>query len=112
MLYKKKLSDDGVVFIKDFWKNEEINTLVSDADHVINQYDVLNVKADPLTDFNKLRRENKPVFNRRISERDGDEGMIDIWNFDHLVSDNTIKLINSMYKEDFLKFNYDMTKEK
>lgn len=98
MTYKKELSEEGVVLIKNFWKNEEINCLVSDADHVIEQYDVLSVKADPLTDFNKLRRENKPVFNRRISERDGDEGMIDVWNFDYLVGDNTKKLINKVDK--------------
>ena len=90
------ISEDGIVKITKFFNNDEVNKFVDELNFIISSEDVYNVQSNPKTDFNKLRRENKFVINKRMKSRDGDEGMIDLWNYDQKMSEETKALLNKI----------------
>lgn len=93
-----ELQDNGIVKIDKFFNAEEMNMFLSEFNSIIESEKVYDVKANPHTDFNKLRAENKFVINKRMKSRDGDEGMIDLWNYDHKMSEETKALLGRVNK--------------
>lgn len=90
------ITEDGIVKITKFFNDNEVNKFVKELNSIISSEDIYNVPSNPHTDFNKLRRENKFVINKRMKSRDGDEGMIDLWNYDQKMSEETKSLLNKI----------------
>jgi len=90
------ITEDGIVKIAKFFNDDEVNKFVDELEGIISSENVYNVRSNPNTDFTKLRRQNKFVINRRMKSRDGDEGMIDLWNYDQKMSEETKSLLNKI----------------
>jgi hypothetical protein len=90
------ITEDGIVKITKFFNDDEVNKFVDELNSIISSEDIYNIPSNPNTDFNKLRIENKFVINKRMKSRDGDEGMIDLWNYDQKMSGETKSLLNKI----------------
>lgn len=90
------ITEDGIVKIAKFFNDDEVNKFVNELNYIISSEDIYNVQSNPNTNFKKLRRGNKFVINKRIKSRDGDEGMIDLWNYDQKMSEETKSLLNKI----------------
>jgi len=89
------LATDGVMCFQGYFQGEEFENIKKETEDFIIRNKVHQVKADPNANFEKLRSSRSLVINRRIANRDGDEGMIDIWNYDlALSSESNIYLTN------------------
>lgn len=91
-----EIAENGIVKINQFFNNDEVNSFLTELNGIIKSEGVYDVKSNPHTDFNKLRAENRFVINKRMKSRDGDEGMIDLWNYDHKMSPETKALLNKI----------------
>lgn len=89
-----EIQENGIVKLSKFFNEDEVSKFLDELNEVIKSEGVYNVKSNPHTDFNKLRAENRFVINKRMKSRDGDEGMIDLWNYDHKMSEGTKALLN------------------
>jgi hypothetical protein len=88
------LVSDGVMHLSGFFQGSELDAIKQETEDFIIKNDVYNVKADPSANFNSLRSLNKLIINRRIAKRDGDEGMIDVWNYNLALTPQSNKFLN------------------
>jgi len=97
------LEEYGVVVIKNFLEENDLKTLMSDYknfyDSKINDKKIV---ADRSVNFNTLRKKKDTFINKRIKSRDGDEGMIDIWNIDKSLTKSNTQL------DDIKKFSLNI----
>jgi hypothetical protein len=89
-----EIEKNGIVKLSKFFNEHEVDSFLVEFNDIIQSEKVYDVESNPHTDFNRLRAENKFVINKRMKSRDGDEGMIDLWNYDHKMSDATKSLLN------------------
>lgn len=99
MNYTKEIEDDGVLLVRNVFQ-EEARLLIKHVNRIIEENDLYNIEPSLNVNFEKLRSMGKPFFNKRISKRDGDEGLIDVWNFDQLVNDECREAIKKI--DDFV----------
>lgn len=85
----KSLSENGTVVIKNFLDPEVFNTLKNETDKYLQEKVNLDIAPNKTANFPALRKSNKTIINKRFKERDGDEGMIDIWNIDKEIPTTT-----------------------
>ena len=111
MEYKMKnfnLGEDGVCSHLSFLDSNEINTLLNDINDFIIKEDVYNTSPQSSNRFDQMRAGNKAVVNPRFSKRDGDEGLIDVFNIDSVFSEES-KTISEKIKTknmETIKQNY------
>ena len=93
----KTLEKCGIVVIRDFLKIESFQNLEQETNTFIAQYvNNKNIQPDLTMNFNKLRKSTKTIINKRIAKRDGDEGLLDIWNINKNINDNANKSLDSV----------------
>lgn len=90
------LATDGVMCFQGYFQGEEFENIKKETEDFIIRNKVHQVKADPNANFEKLRSSRNLVINRRIANRDGDEGMIDIWNYDLALSSESNIYLNNI----------------
>ena len=93
-----EMKTNGIFSVDDFFTAEEVLLLQDEACGIIQDKGVYDVKSDPDTHFDKLIEENKFTINRRMKSRDGDEGLIDIWNYNHAMSMETRIILDRLNK--------------
>ncbi len=89
-----EIKENGIVKLTKFFNEREMDSFLTEFNDIIETEKVYDVESNPHTDFNRLRAENKFVINKRMKSRDGDEGMIDLWNYDHKMSARNKSLLN------------------
>jgi hypothetical protein len=91
-----ELYDNGILKLQQYYSSEQACKFLEDLESVIERHDVYNTPADPNANFNELRRSGKFVINKRLGKRDGDEGMIDLWNYNLEMSEQTSKMLTEL----------------
>ena len=87
------LKKDGVLYLENLNSEEQMKTVLAETEQFIETKKPYQVEADEKTNFNLLRKQNKTVINKRIASRDGDEGMVDVWNYDKILSNECKEII-------------------
>lgn len=93
-----EMQTNGIFSVDNFFTAEEVSLLKDEACGIIQDKGVYDVKSDPDTHFDKLIEENKFTINRRMKSRDGDEGLIDIWNYNYGMSMETRIILDRLNK--------------
>jgi len=87
------LREDGVLYLKNLNSEEQMRTILTETERFIETKKPYQAKVDENTNFNLLRKQNKTIINKRIAHRDGDEGMVDVWNYDKMLSNECKEII-------------------
>ena len=87
------LKDDGYSEHLSFLTSEEINTLEDDINRFIRDHDVYNIPIKTRHSFKGLRRNKSTTINRRFRKRDGDEGLIDVFNVDRSLQESSREIL-------------------
>ncbi len=93
------LATDGVMCLQGYFQGKELENIKKETENFITKNKVHQVKADPAANFEKLRSSGNLVINRRIAQRDGDEGMIDIWNYNLALSPGSNAYLTDINKK-------------
>ena len=72
---------------------EKFIDLKQDVLNFIKENDVYETKPNINVNFDSLRRKKDLFINRRIPNRDGDDGLIDVWNIDTIFTENAKKFL-------------------
>jgi len=98
----KHLYQRGVIELKSVLTQEEVGVLSQDIDDFIATNDVYEAVADTSCMYGGERRcvglanSQETTINRRIKERDGDEGLIDIFHIDRSLPDRSKSIISKI----------------
>jgi len=97
-----EMREDGVSKHESFLDEGRTSVFCEDIEKFIQSYDVFNVPPDPNATYESLRNSKEVKINRRIATRDGDEGLIDVWNVDKVLSDTSMESME-IIKEHVMK---------
>ena len=79
-----------------FLNKDELTILKHDIDEFIDKNNVYETKVNPSHTYTSMRIQNKTIINKRFKSRDGDEGLIDIYNIDASLSKESQNIINKI----------------
>ncbi len=83
----RALDKYGVVLIKDYLPKENFNSVHTEYKNFLKENVIgKNILVNPSANFGSLRASGKTIINKRFKGRDGDEGLIDVWNIDQTIN--------------------------
>lgn len=107
------LTKNGYEVFHSFLTKKEMNILTKEILQYIAQNKVYDIPVDKLNTFSKMRTQTSTIINKRYKDRDGDEGLIDIYNIDSSLSTESNVIINKIKEynlkilnEEFPDINY------
>jgi len=92
----KLFEKNGYLKIKNYIDNDEYLYLKKNILSFVNKLNINDIKINKNNNFNILRTLKKTVINKRYSSRDGDDGLIDIWNIKYSLTDKSNIIINNL----------------
>jgi hypothetical protein len=97
----ENLYQDGACILPAYLSSEDYSLLRKD----VSQYLHANIfkktisSADAKINFNLLRKMGKLYINKRIAKRDGDDGLVDIWNIDQGLNNTSRDIIKKIVED-------------
>ena len=94
----EKLYEDGVVVLEKYLPEDKYVSLRKDVSKFL-KANVFGKDIKPAgkdVSFNVLRKLGKLYINKRIPQRDGDDGMIDVWNIEQGLSADSKNIIKDI----------------
>jgi len=96
MKEEKVLREEGVLKRESFLSDNELSLILSEVDTLVHEKDIYNVQPDLANTYESLRESKEYVINRRVPTRDGDDGLIDVWNIDRYFSPESQNILEKI----------------